>query len=171
MNTEHYPEYYKNYVQNVPEGHPLDLLDYSLKELLSALMMITEDEASKGYAPGKWSIKDILQHLIDTERIFTYRALAFARGEGQALPGYDHDSYANNAMANYRSLKLLLEELKRLRVCTKDLFASFSEEMLQRKGVANGQTVSVEQLQYIIVGHELHHLKVINDKYEFKYKR
>ncbi|MEX2380197.1 MAG: DinB family protein [Vicingaceae bacterium] len=171
MNTENFPEYYKDYVALVPEADPQELFDYSLKELLSALMMITEDEASKPYAPGKWSIKDILQHLIDTERIFAYRALSFARGEEKELPGYDHDAYANRAMANYRSLKSLLEELKRLRLSTKDLFTSFSDEMKMKAGTANGQVISVEQLQYIIVGHELHHLKVINEKYDYKYKR
>jgi uncharacterized damage-inducible protein DinB len=171
MNTENYPEFYKDYVSLVPEADPQELFDYSLKELLSALMMITEEEASQGYAPGKWSIKDILQHLIDTERIFSYRALSFARGEEAALPGYEHDAYANRAMANYRSLKSLLEELKRLRLCTKDLFASFSKEMKMKAGRTNGQVLSVDQLQYIIVGHELHHLKVIHEKYDYKYKR
>lgn len=171
MNTENFPEYYKGYVALVPNGDPQELFDYSLKELLSALMMITEEEASQGYAAGKWSIKDILQHLIDTERIFSYRALSFARGQEKELPGYDHDAYANRAMANYRSLKSLLEELKRLRVSTKDLFASFSNEMMVKSAKANGQVISVEQLQYIIVGHELHHLNVINEKYDYKYKR
>lgn len=171
MNATNYPEYYQNYVALVPEADPQELFDYSLKELLAALMMITEEEASKGYAPGKWSIKDIIQHLIDTERVYTYRALSFARGEEQALPGYDHEAYALKGMANYRSLKSLLEELKRLRLTTKDLFASFSEEMKSRGGTANGMQLTVEQLQYILVGHELHHLKVIDEKYDYKYKR
>lgn len=168
MNNPTPPVYYQNYIELVPKGNdPQALFDYALKELFKSLVMVTEDKASKGYAEGKWSIKDIVQHLIDTERIFGFRALSFARGEKTKIFGYDHNQYVDAAMANYRSLKSLMEELKRLRETTKDLFASFSEQALQQKGVANGHELSVEQLRLIIIGHELHHLKVIESKYLF----
>lgn len=168
MNNPAPAVYYQNYIELVPKGNdPQALFDYSLKELFKSLVMVTEDRASKGYEKGKWSIKDIVQHLIDTERIFGFRALSFARGEKTEIFGYDHEAYVNTAMANYRSLKSLMEELKRLRETTKDLFASFSDQALQQKGMANGHELSVQQLRLIIIGHELHHLKVIESKYLF----
>lgn len=166
MNSKTYPVYYQSYIDKIPENaDPFELLDYSLKELFKSLVMVSEDQSSVGYEEGKWSIKDLVQHLIDTERIFCFRALAFARGDENEIQGYDHDAYVVQANANHRTLKDLLEELKRLRQSTKDLFASFSDEMMKREGVANGQKLSVEQFLYIIIGHEMHHLKIIDTKY------
>jgi uncharacterized damage-inducible protein DinB len=168
MNPESYPSYYHNYIEKVPEQvDPQELFEFSLKELFRSLAMCTDEQAEKPYAEGKWSIKDILQHLIDTERIFSFRAIAFARGDENDIQGYDHEAYVRNAQANKRALKSLLEELKQLRASTQFLFGSFTEEMFDRKGKANGQAVSVEQLMYIIVGHEMHHLSVIESKYLF----
>ncbi|MEQ8910068.1 MAG: DinB family protein [Vicingaceae bacterium] len=168
MKAETFPVYYHDYIKLVPEQtDPQELLDYSLKELFKSLAMVTEEKAEQAYAEGKWSIKDIVQHMIDTERIFCFRALAFARGEKQDIFGYDHNAYVNQAKANNRSLKAMLEELKRLRQSTKDLFESFDETMFARKGTANGKELSVEQIRLVIIGHEMHHLKVIESKYLF----
>lgn len=165
MNHNFYPVYYHSYISKVPEGNPMDLFSMSLKELLSSLAMVSDQQANESYAEGKWSIKEILQHLIDTERIFSFRALAFARGDQNEIQGYDHEAYAEKSNANQRTLKSLLEELKELRTSTQTLFQSFSSEMLQQSGIANGQKLKVEQLQYIIIGHEMHHLSIIEQKY------
>jgi uncharacterized damage-inducible protein DinB len=169
MSHNNPPVYYQNYLDLLPNGvPPQELFDYSLKELFKCLVMFTEEQAAEAYAKGKWSVKDIVQHLIDTERIFCYRALVFARGDRNEILGYDHEVYVENAAAGQRSLKSMLEELKRLRQSTKDLFASFDEKMLGRKGKANGTELSVAELRCIIIGHEMHHLKVIESKYLFK---
>ena len=165
MNSESYPTYFHPYISKIPDGDPIQLLEIGIKETLSTLVMVTEEKANFSYAKGKWSIKDIVQHLIDTERIFTYRALAIARGESVELIGYDHEAYVREANADSRSLKTLLEEYKRLRLSTIDLFSSFSKEVFKKRGNANGMEISVEQLQYILIGHELHHLWVIQQKY------
>lgn len=166
MKVETFPVYYQNYIALVPEQEdPQFLLDYSLKELFKSLAMVNEEKANYAYAEGKWSIKDVVQHMLDTERIFCFRALAFARGEKLEIPGYDHDAYVLQANAKQRTLKSLLEELKRIRESTKDLFASFDEDMLKQKGKANGKELSVEQLRLIIIGHEMHHCNVLESKY------
>ena len=165
MNSETYPEYYQSYIERIPEGDAFSLLEIGLKETLKSLVMVSEERANWAYAEGKWSIKEVLQHIIDTERIYAYRALSFARGESNAIQGYDHNPYAAASGANRRSLKELLEELKRLRASTIDLFKSFSEEMLQAKGNANNLEMTAEQIMYILIGHELHHIWVLEQKY------
>lgn len=165
MKVESFPVYYREYISKIPEGEPLELLKLGIKETLATLVMVSEEKANDSYAVGKWSIKDIVQHLIDTERIYTYRALAFARGEQASIMGYDHDQYAKSAQANQRTLKSLLEEFKQLRASTVSLVESFSEEMLEKKGNANGFDMSVKQIQFILIGHELHHMWVIQQKY------
>ena len=159
------PVYYQQYFEKVPKGDPILLLELNLKESIKTLVMVNEEKANWSYVEGKWSIKDIIQHLIDTERIFCFRALSFARGETNELLGYDHNAYVINANAKNRSLKNLLEEFKRLRLSTIDLFNSFSLDMLEKKGQANGNELSVGQIMHIIIGHEIHHMDVIQQKY------
>lgn len=165
MDVKNYPVYYQAYIEKVPQGDPLLLLEAGVKESLRTLAMVSEEKANWAYAEGKWSIKDIIQHIIDTERILSFRALSFARGESSKINGYDHNSYVDEASANQRSLKDLLEELKRLRASTIDLFTSFTPEMLARKGNANGIDFIAEQFLYIILGHEIHHMDVIQQRY------
>lgn len=168
MNAETYPSFYKKYIQEIPEMEADKLLDESLKETFKSLAMVNEEQASIPYAENKWTIKDILQHLMDTERIFCFRALAFARGEKKPLIGFDHEAYAKQAKANSRSLKSLLEEFKQVRLTTKMLFSSFQTAMFYQSGWANDQELTVAQLQMLIIGHHLHHLKVIERKYLYK---
>jgi uncharacterized damage-inducible protein DinB len=165
MDTTGYPFYYHTYIEKIPEGEAAGLLESELKETLRTLAMVSEEEAGKSYAEGKWSIKELVQHLLDTERIFSYRALSFARGQTTPLPGYDHDCYAEEARANRRSLKSMLEEYKRLRLSTIDLFNSLDEKALQRKGTANNNELSVIQIFHVIIGHEIHHREVMQQKY------
>ena len=165
MDSKNYPIYYQHYIDKVPEGDPFLLLEAGVKETLRTFAMVSEDKANSSYEEGKWSLKDLLQHMIDTERIFSYRALSFSRGESNKLIGYDHNAYAAEAKAISRSLKELLEELKRLRLSTIDLFKSFSPDMLAKKGNANGSDLSVDQILHILIGHEIHHLEIIHKRY------
>ena len=165
MDIQTFPVYYQSYIKKVPKGDPLDLLDLGVKETIKTMVMVTEEKANWAYAEGKWSIKDIVQHLIDTERIMSFRALSFARGEANKISGYDHDAYVTAAVANGRTLKKLLEELKRLRMSTIDLFKSFTPEMLENKGNANGVDFTAGQFIYILIGHEIHHMEVVVQRY------
>ena len=166
MDSKAYPEYYQQYIERIPEGKdPFELLIFTLKNTIKTLAMVSDEQANKGYSEGKWSIKEVVQHIIYTERIYAYRALSFTSGEKNAIRGYDHNEYAANSSANRRSLKDLLEELKRLRASTIDLFKSFSEEMIRSKGNANDLDMTAEQIMYILIGHEMHHMWVIEQKY------
>ena len=165
MNPTNFPGYFKTYIERVPEGDLIELLQHSLNECMKSLVMIDDQKGNTAYAEGKWSIKEVLQHIIDTERIFCYRALAFARGEQANIQGFDQDVYVNESFANQRSMKSILEEYKRLRASTIDLFQSFTEEARNRMGIASNNKLSVEQIGYVIIGHEMHHLAIIEERY------
>lgn len=117
------------------------------------------------YAPGKWTARDIVQHCIDTERILAYRALCFARNDSTVLPGFDEVDYARYTQANRRTLSDLLEEFSIVRTSTMSMFENFSEEMLLREGVANGNRISVLALGFTIAGHVLHHARILEERY------
>ena len=166
MDSQAYPEFYQQYVDRIPEDKdPYELLSINLKNTIKTLAMVSDDQANKGYAEDKWSIKEVVQHLIDTERVFCFRALAFARGEGAKIPGFDQNLYAANCQANNRSLKSLLEEMKLVRAATISLFKSFSDAMLANVGNANGLEMTAGQILHIVIGHELHHVWVLDQKY------
>jgi len=166
MDTSGFSEYFHQYIEKIPEDKdPFELLTINLKNTIKTLAMVSDDQANKGYAEGKWSIKEVVQHLIDTERIFCFRALAFARGEEGKIAGYDHEKYAANSAANERTLKSLLEEMKLVRAATISLFKSFSDEMLENVGNANGLEMTAGKIRYILIGHELHHVWVLDQKY------
>lgn len=166
MDSSTYPEYYRQYIDRIPEDKdPFELFIINLKNTIKTLAMVSDDQANNGYAEGKWSIKEVVQHIIDTERIFCFRALVFARGEKVAIPGYDHNEYAANCNANKRTLKSLLEEMRQVRAATISMFRSFTHEMLQEVGNANEVEMTAEKVMYILIGHELHHMWVIDQKY------
>lgn len=143
----------------------LDALEQSGKNLVSLLGAVPESMGEYRYEPGKWSIKELICHMMDAERIFAYRALRFGRNDSTDLPGFEENNYAPEANAHARSMEQLLAEAQRLRKTTLDLFASFTPEMLQRKGTANKNLVSVLNIGYIIAGHETHHLNVLKERY------
>jgi len=126
---------------------------------------LTEEQALQVYAPGKWTSKQMLLHIIDTERVFAYRALRFARGDAQALAGFDENDYADNGGANARSMNDLLAEYAAVRAATLALVNSFTPEQLQQRGTANNAAVTVNALLYILPGHERHHLNVFRERY------
>jgi len=164
-NPTEYAEYYRRYVDLVPDGDLIDTLVDQFDETALMLGPLTDEEASRPYAPGKWSIKEVVGHMIDTERIFTYRALRIARGDQTPLAGYDQDAFVKAAGFNRRTLAGLLSELHLARRSATGLFGGLSAEELARTGVANDNPVSVRAIAWIVAGHERHHVKIIRERY------
>lgn len=159
------PDFYKRYVQHVKDFDLLEALKISSKETVDLIRSLPEEKGEHRYAPGKWSIKELLCHTMDTERIMSYRALRFARNDKTPLHGFEENDYAPEANASSRTLDRIADEMVKLRVSTVDLFASFTPEMLTRKGLANNVEFSVLNLGYIISGHESHHRSVLKERY------
>ncbi|MBX2944561.1 MAG: DinB family protein [Cyclobacteriaceae bacterium] len=159
------PAFYRNYVSHVEKQDMLEAMGASGEAMQALLRDTSEDKGVFRYAPEKWSVKELLCHMMDAERIFAYRALRFARNDKTPLAGFEENDYAPQANAHSRSLQQLAAEMKRLRASTIDLFASFSSEMLERTGTANNNIVSVVNIGYIISGHETHHRKVLIERY------
>jgi hypothetical protein len=157
--------YYQRYIDLVPEDDIATALAEQGKKTASLLRLITDEKASFRYAPGKWSVKQVIGHFTDAERIFAYRALAIARGEAKSLPGFDENSYAEAGDFDRRSIRDIADEYESARRSTIALFRGLSDEAWKRKGVANDVPVSVRSLAFITLGHERHHLKVLRDKY------
>lgn len=162
---ESIPPFYHKYLQQVPELVLFEALDRHTEEGQEYLAGLAPDKWDYRYAEGKWTIKEVVQHLIDTERIFQYRAVCFARGEGQALPGFDEEAYAINSHAGRRTSGALMEEWRTVQVSTRQLFGSFHPDAMARKGTANGNSIYVEAIGGIIVGHARHHLQVLRERY------
>jgi hypothetical protein len=160
-----YPTYPKRYVDLVQENDIILALENQERALPLFLDGIHSSKAGYAYAPDKWTVAQALQHVMDSERIFAYRALSFARGEQQPLPGFEQDDYAALAPAGHRSMVDITEELLILRKSTLCLFKSFPGDILQRSGFANGKSYTVLSMGFIIVGHMQHHMDVIKDKY------
>lgn len=160
-----YAPYFSTYLQLVDDLELIDGLETTIQDFETFLMHIPQEKQEYSYAPGKWTIKDIMQHLIDTERILAYRALRFARKDQTSLSGFEEDDYAKTAFANQRSFHDLIEEFKAVRKATYFLFASFSEEQFNQIGMASQKNISVKALGFIIIGHLLHHQKVIKERY------
>jgi hypothetical protein len=161
-----YAPYYDLYIQNIPAGHdPLQQLREQLLLLKELLADFTEEQGLLRYAPGKWSIKEMLVHVIDTERIFAYRALRIARGDQQPLPGFEQDDYVPASGADARTMASILHEYDTVRAATLSLFESFGPEAYERKGTASNSPTSVRALAYMLPGHEAHHLHILQDRY------
>lgn len=159
------PLFYHKYI-NLVHGDDLNaLLDDSKTSMNSFLAAIPEERWSFRYAEGKWSIKELVQHVIDSERIFAYRALCFARSETASLPGFDENTYAAASRADRRTRQSLLDELQVVQEATALLFKSFDDEQLEHTGIANNNPITVRAIGFIIVGHLLHHKNVLQEKY------
>lgn len=160
-----YGSFYAGYIALVPEENCRELLLNSIKELEEQLSEIPLERSLFTYAPDKWTILQLLQHMIDTERIFSYRALCIARGESKPLPGFNEVDYAKAATAEYRTLQDLKNEFIHLRKSVVYMFNDFSEEAFLRKGLASDTPVSVRALAYMCVGHSRHHFAILRDRY------
>jgi hypothetical protein len=159
------PDFFDRYINLAPNIELIDALNQapSFEQLLPA--ETAESLGDRVYAPGKWTIRDIVQHLIDTERIMAYRALRFARHDQTVLPGFDEELFSRNARAMRRSLTDLYEEYALNRQSTLALFRSFDEEMLVEPGICFNQAVSPLALGYVLVGHPIHHVNIIRERY------
>jgi len=166
ITPDEYAPYQEAYIKLVDPSYPLiEELEISVHNLIHFVREIPMDKYDFRYAEGKWTIKDILQHLIDSERIFAYRALRFSRNDTTELPGFDENSYAANAHGEDRSINELLTEMSALRHANIMMFKSFSQEDMLRKGTASGYTVSVRAFGFLLIGHQNHHINVFRERY------
>ena len=165
LQEEELVDFYKNYVALAAEDDFLVLLKKSSEEFVSFIRSIPRAKLEYVYMEGKWTIKEVLLHLIDAERVFQYRALRFARQDNTNLPGFDEGLYVQTSGANRRSLPSLLAEFMAVRSSSVNLFESFDEEALHCIGHANSFPMSVRATAFVIVGHQRHHMKVIKERY------
>lgn len=163
--TEYAP-FYQTYI-NYTSGKDYEVLVKQYNErIIESWTAIPLEKINHSYGPEKWTIKQMFQHVIDTERIFAYRALAIARRDTTSLPSFNENNYANNANAANRNWKDMLIEWRMIRQSTNMLFASFTEEDIKQKGTIGGNAISVNALGFIIFGHALHHLHVLKERYD-----
>lgn len=160
-----YASYYENYIKLVQGDDILKILNAQSKKTQDILNSFSEHRGNYRYSDGKWTIKEVVGHLLDTERVFAYRALCIARGEKKTLPGFDQDDYVSEGNFNRRELFDLNYEFRLLRESNLLLFRSFTTEMLKLKGFANESSVTVLAILFIIAGHEKHHMNVLREKY------
>ena len=160
-----FQKYIKRYLDLIPSENWLEELKNSGAQTLEIYGKLSVEHSNFAYAEGKWTLKELLQHLIDAERIFIYRALRFSRNDQTELAGWDEELYAKAYFLNDVSLKNLLEEFDFLRKSNVLFFGNLKEEILSRKGVANGNEISVETIGKLIVGHNIHHLNIIRERY------
>lgn len=160
-----FQKYVQRYLDEIPEGNWLEELKKSGEETIALYSGLTEEQAHFAYAEGKWSLKELLLHLSDCERVFQYRMLAFARGETASLPGFDEELYAGNSYADKRILESLLEEYKLVRKSSQIMMETFEPSVLNNTGIANGNEIHVETIGKLVVGHNYHHLNIIRERY------
>ena len=166
INLEVVPEFYRGYVSNVKDKSIVVQLIQEGDDTLSIFKRLSPQQVEYRYAEGKWAVKELLAHMIDAERVFAYRALCFARNEKKILHGFDEEMYSKEMNIQNRSILQLINEFANVRASTVDLFTGFSDEMLKREGNVDTNKMSVEMLGYIIIGHEIHHKRVLKEKYE-----
>jgi len=159
------PEYFDRYINLVEDIEIIHAFEKSIEQLTEIDRELFVKLDGKRYAPDKWTVKDIFQHIIDGERVFAYRALRFARNDKTALPGFDEQSFALNTAANARTIHSLLEELTVIRTSNKILFESFDDTMMLRTGKCYNTKMSVLAMGFNIIGHQLHHLRIIEERY------
>lgn len=160
-----YSGHFGNYIKAAGDGILIEDLEISLHDFIRFVQNIPMDKFDYRYAEGKWTIKDIIQHVIDTERIFAYRALRFSRNDQTPLPSFEENDYADNTDSNSRSIQDLLTEFSAVRHSTLLFYKSLSEEQLKRIGTASGNQISVRALGFVMIGHQKHHQKVFEERY------
>lgn len=158
-------EFYQNYIKLAPGDNVLDAMQRNTRNFRKLLKKIPRKKIDKAYEEGKWTIKELLQHIIDAERVFAYRAITFARKDSTALPSFDENTWAANSMAAQRNWKEMIEEFKSLRSATEMMFGSFEDSQLRAIGTASNKEINVLALGFIISGHVEHHLNIIRERY------
>ena len=159
------PEFYRGYIECTDDTSLMEQFNQSTHQIYLIMDSINEETAAYSYLKGKWSLKEIFLHIIDSERIFSYRALCLSRGEKQKLPSFNQDEYVIRSEASLRDVKSLKREFLSVRESTILMFSSFSKTQLQSKGIIGSHEFTVNILGYIIVGHLIHHVKIIESRY------
>lgn len=162
---DEFDAFYAGYVARVPDGDLVAILARSGEDAAELLAGLTDEQAERAYAPGKWSIKEVVLHCADAERIFAYRVLRIGRGDQTSLPGWDEQAYAPASRANQRSIASLVEELRTVRAATVTLFDGLPADAWERRGNANGREITLRAVAWITAGHLLHHMAVIRERY------
>jgi hypothetical protein len=160
-----YAEYYETYVRAAGDGDPMTGLETQRRAWVDAVRGLSDAQASFRYAPGKWTIREVLSHVIDAERVFTYRALRFARGDETPLPGFDQEQWQRWTNADSRPLDDLVEEFGHVRGASISLFRGLPAEAFTRRGVASGYPFSVRAILHVTLGHGAHHLAILQERY------
>jgi uncharacterized damage-inducible protein DinB len=161
-----YDSYFDRYISRVKDGNVLSILKRQLHDIPDLLAPLSGERGNYSYAEGKWSIKDVLLHIIDTERIFSVRALRIARGDQTAIPGFDHEPYVETAAADNRSLMSIIQEFITVRDSTRSLFNSFPDPIWSNTGMVDDQSIVLSAIPHIIAGHYDHHVEVLLDRYK-----
>ncbi|MCF0063729.1 DinB family protein [Dyadobacter chenwenxiniae] len=159
------PQFFDRYINLVEDIDIFEAFDQHAPDNIYAETTKLTELGDRAYAQGKWTVKDILQHVIDNERIMAYRAMRFSRNDKTILPGYDEEILAANTMASQRSIQDLLQEFNQVRQSTISLFKSMSGEMMLRSGFAYKSDISALALGFVIIGHPVHHMRVIRERY------
>jgi uncharacterized damage-inducible protein DinB len=162
---DEYAAYAAPYLDKVPGGPILEILEYLKDNTYNFFSRMTQAQAEYAYAEGKWTLKQVLGHMIDTERVFAFRALCFSRRDKSPLPGFEQEDYVANSVFDARSIQSIAAEFKAVRDSNIYLYNSFTTEQSELLGTANGNPVSVRALVYMTAGHELHHLEIVKEKY------
>ncbi|AFH50336.1 Hypothetical protein IALB_2633 [Ignavibacterium album JCM 16511] len=160
-----YADYYQQYIDLVEGEDILNILSSLNKEISDVSNSFPQSKGNYSYAPGKWSVKEVIGHMMDTDRIFAYRALAIARGEKQPLPSFNQDDYVKNGKFNLRELSDLTYEYRLLRESNILLFKGFDQSVYSNRGIAAEREVTVLALMWMIAGHQKHHLNILREKY------
>ena len=161
----HISGFYATYINALQEEDLYEALTNNTRRFRKLLKQIPKKKYDYAYAEGKWTIREMLQHIIDAERVFVYRAVTFARQDANALPGFDENQWANHAKASTRSWSDLVQEFKSLRTSTELFFASLDDQQLNHTGVANNNSIAVATLGFLCAGHCAHHMRILKERY------
>ena len=164
-NLNRIPAWFHNYVNQVPENDLMEAMKKQTSFFINFFNELPIDKRNYRYAEGKWTIKEVLQHILDAERVFAYRALCIARKDTTSLPGFDENAYADNSKADKRDWDDLMEEFTAVRRSSEILFASFDEEQLEGTGTANNNPIYVLAMGFVLVGHVNHHIRILKERY------
>lgn len=164
-NPDEYAPYYQKYIDLVRGEEPIKGLNESRKEVIKLISRLSKKKLKFRYEEGKWSIKEMLLHMMDTERVFAFRALQFSRNDKNELPGFEENEWAPASKADKRKVKSLLKEYNAIREASIQLYSNLTDEMLVHSGIASKKLMSVRALLYVTLGHEKHHLNVIRERY------
>jgi hypothetical protein len=163
--ADEYDPHYSGYISRVPDGDIIETMKSETTALLASLRAIPASRADYSYAPGKWTIRQIVGHLCDAERVFAYRAMRFARADRTPVPGFEENDYVDNAPFQRVPLADLIDELAHLRAATVRFFETLDAESMSRRGIANNAEISVRAIAYIMPGHSSHHIGVLKSRY------